>query len=135
MVDRARRTDSGIIIVLALIAALLLFRAFFSAPGKGGASSGTAAESVTYEDYNGRNIGILTGTNMEQESCSQKTKIPAEPCGEEESWQRESDPRPPHYQCDALPTVLCQQSWSSRDDRETSYHTVRHIVNEKKDKR
>ncbi|MBQ9643244.1 MAG: transporter substrate-binding domain-containing protein, partial [Lachnospiraceae bacterium] len=66
--DRARRTDIGILIVLALIAALLLFRAFFSAPGKSGASSGTAAESVTYEDYNGRNIGILTGTNMEQES-------------------------------------------------------------------
>ena len=25
-----------------------------------------------------------------------------------QSWQRESNSWPPHYQCDALPTVLCQ---------------------------
>ena len=24
------------------------------------------------------------------------------------SWHRESDPGPPHYQCDALPTEPCQ---------------------------
>ena len=65
---KAQRTDRIIIAVL-LIAAVCLIAWIAAGSGKG--SSGGAEEAaseVTYEDYNGKKIGILTGTNMEQAS-------------------------------------------------------------------
>lgn len=66
--DRAKRVDIEIIIFLLLLAAVFIAKGIFQKPADGGSGTGPAADTVSYEDYNGKNIGILTGTNMEQES-------------------------------------------------------------------
>ena len=64
---RAKRTDAAIVIILSLVFLLLLFRGLLPKQAES-TESNEAAGQVTYADYNGKNIGILTGTNMEQES-------------------------------------------------------------------
>lgn len=68
--DLAKKTDRIIIIILLVLAVLLPVRYIFRTTGirhKQLETSGKEAE-LTYEDYNGKKIGILTGTNMEKES-------------------------------------------------------------------
>ena len=68
--DRAKKTDRIIIVILLAAAVLILARYLITMPGIlpfHKEDAGDAGE-LTYEDYNGKNIGILTGTNMEQES-------------------------------------------------------------------
>ena len=63
----------GLIIIIAVMAVLaaivVCWVVMGGVPRDGGKSapSDEAAE-ITYEDYNGKKIGILTGTNMEAES-------------------------------------------------------------------
>ena len=66
--NTARRTDRIIVIVLT---ALVVAVGAVNALGGGGRGATTAAQppaEVSYADYNGRTIGILTGTNLEAES-------------------------------------------------------------------
>ena len=66
--DRAKRTDMVIIIVLAAIVAGAILRFAVGASPKSSSPTAQAAAEVTYTDYDGKTIGILTGTNMEAES-------------------------------------------------------------------
>ncbi len=69
MKKNTKRTDIIIIIVLLLIAAAIVFAVIRSRrPDKQDADTVVQTKSVTVSDYNGKKIGILTGTNMEQES-------------------------------------------------------------------
>ncbi|HCI73684.1 MAG TPA: hypothetical protein DHV42_03985 [Lachnospiraceae bacterium] len=64
--NKAKRTDRIILIVLAGIALLLAVFLWRRQSGTGAApGSERVGEEVSYKDYNGRTIGILTGTNME----------------------------------------------------------------------
>ena len=63
---KLKRTDYFIIAALALM--LALFLPAMVAGGGEEESAPDSAAKVTYEDFNGRKIGILTGTNMEAES-------------------------------------------------------------------
>ncbi|MBR1828162.1 MAG: ABC transporter permease subunit [Atopobiaceae bacterium] len=65
--DRAKRTDLIIVIVLAALVATLVLHLVAGGQQKASSPTTTAAE-VTYQDYDGKTIGILTGTNMEAES-------------------------------------------------------------------
>ena len=65
---KAKRTDTVIVVILSFVFLLLLFRGLQPKREKTGTGPDVSAGQVTYEDYNGKNIGILTGTNMEQES-------------------------------------------------------------------
>ena len=92
-VDRAKKTDIIIVIVLLAALALPAIRYLGFMPGghstkaesaspnasgtvsentsgeaanASGTSGGSTGSALTYQDYNGKNIGILTGTNMEQ---------------------------------------------------------------------
>lgn len=66
---KLKRTDYIIIAVLVLLAAVC---ALWLLPGSNSKSSEntkkSTAQKVTYSDYDGKKIGILTGTNMEKES-------------------------------------------------------------------
>ena len=66
--NTAQRTDRIIVIVLAALAVAV---GAVNALGGGSRGATTAAQppaEVSYADYNGRTIGILTGTNLEAES-------------------------------------------------------------------
>lgn len=66
--NTAKKTDRIIIVVLLILAVCIVAGLIFG--GKSGPYSNTNTSSgqVTYQDYNGKKIGILTGTNMEKES-------------------------------------------------------------------
>ncbi len=64
---KASRTDRIIVIVLLMIAAAV-FAAIFKGETDHDFPSEPTPSEVTYSDYNGKKIGILTGTNMEAES-------------------------------------------------------------------
>ena len=68
--DLAKKTDRIIIIILLVLAVLLPGRYIFRTTGIGQKRPESAGKEagLTYEDYNGKKIGILTGTNMEKES-------------------------------------------------------------------
>ena len=69
MKKNARRTDIIIVIVLVLIAAALVLVHFTDRKQNGRASSTMQnGAAVTYTDYNGKTVGILSGTNMEDAS-------------------------------------------------------------------
>lgn len=59
------KTDRIVLIVLALVIAGAVL--WFMRPGAG-TTAPNADKKVTWSDYNGKKIGILTGTNMEAES-------------------------------------------------------------------
>ena len=65
--NKFSRVDFIIILVIVGLIVLMVWRV------KSGNSSfspdvATSTDAISYEDYNGKKIGILTGTNMEQES-------------------------------------------------------------------
>ena len=65
--DTARKTDR--IIILALVALAVGITVWIAAgSSKPRITATTVEHEVTYTDYNGKKIGILTGTNMEAES-------------------------------------------------------------------
>ena len=64
----AKRTDRIIILVLLLIAVLIAVRVITGRKTGSAAGTGGSSHQVTYQDYNGKKIGIMTGTNMEKES-------------------------------------------------------------------
>ena len=64
--NKKTRTDAVIIIVLLIIAGAVAFAVF---GGKKESKAVTSTDKeVTAADYNGKKIGILSGTNMEQAS-------------------------------------------------------------------
>ena len=66
--NKAQRTDRIILLVLAVLAAALLAGVFFGGSGDKTAAVTRNDSELRYTDYNGKKIGILTGTNMEAES-------------------------------------------------------------------
>ena len=66
--NTAKRTDRIIILVLLVLAGCIAAGIISGSMNGRGDHSESAVEKVTYEDYIGKKIGILTGTNMEQES-------------------------------------------------------------------
>ena len=65
--NKAKQTDRIILAVLLVLAMILAGYLFIPRSGKS-TESAPAAEEVSYQDYNGKTIGILTGTNMEEAS-------------------------------------------------------------------
>ena len=63
----AQKTDRVIIAVLVLLLALLVVRQVLPSRSEGSVQEQKAGP-VTYEDYNGKKIGIMSGTNLEAES-------------------------------------------------------------------
>ena len=67
--NRIKKTDFIIIAVVLLLTAIVIASAVVGRERTGeGAGVSASDKNVTYQDYNGRKIGILTGTNMEAES-------------------------------------------------------------------
>ena len=66
--NKAQRTDRIILLVLAVLAVALLAGVFFGGSGDKTAAVTRNDSELRYTDYNGKKIGILTGTNMEAES-------------------------------------------------------------------
>ena len=67
--ETASRTDRIIIAVLCAIAcALILWFALGNAQAKKDQPAADNVHEVTYKDYDGKKIGIATGTNLEAES-------------------------------------------------------------------
>ena len=67
--ETAKRTDRIIIVVLCAIGcALILWFALGNAQTKKGQPADDNVHEVTYKDYDGKKIGIATGTNLEAES-------------------------------------------------------------------
>ncbi len=64
--NKAKKTDLVIVIVLAALILLAAASGIIGGMKDKGAPQGAGASS--YEDFNGKKIGILQGTNMEQES-------------------------------------------------------------------
>ena len=70
--DKAKKTDQIIIVVLIAIAVLIAGSVIHRRMSSSGSNSGEAPDSIsealTYQDYNGKKIGILSGTNLEAAS-------------------------------------------------------------------
>lgn len=66
--NRAKRTDLITIIVLGLIALAFVLKSILGGSTQAQQESSQPARKVTYQDYNGKKIGIATGTNLEAES-------------------------------------------------------------------
>ena len=64
--NKAKKTDRIILIVLVGIVLLSVFLVWRRRTGDSSSSvSGGAEREVRYQDYNGRTFGILSGTNMD----------------------------------------------------------------------
>ena len=67
--DVAKRTDRIIIVVLvAVVCGLVLWFVIGSMQSTKDQSASNTTHTVTYKDYDGKKIGIATGTNLEAES-------------------------------------------------------------------
>ena len=66
--NTAKRTDRIIIVVLAVLIVAIAARVILDGGNSAAPSAAEAPAEVTYADYNGKKIGILTGTNMEAET-------------------------------------------------------------------
>ncbi len=66
--QRIRRTDRITVAVLLLIIAAVAVSAFSKRNEEAVSASSPARPEVGYADYNGKKIGVLSGTNMEAES-------------------------------------------------------------------
>lgn len=71
MTENAQRVDRIIIIVLVLLLMLLLILFLFPQNNIKTASENKPKEKLSVSDYNGKKIGIATGTNLEAESFRQ----------------------------------------------------------------
>lgn len=66
--NRAKRTDLITIVVLCVTVLAILLSAMLGSETQEQSEDALPAKEVTYEDYNGKKIGIATGTNLEAES-------------------------------------------------------------------
>jgi len=66
--QRIKRTNRIIILVTLLLMAGIAAWIFTSVKRDEKSSSAETAKEITYKDYDGKKIGILTATNMEEES-------------------------------------------------------------------
>ena len=66
--NTAQKTDRVIVVVLALLLVIAVVRAVLPARTQEDAPEQTTGP-VTYEDYNGKPIGIMSGTNLEATPC------------------------------------------------------------------
>ncbi len=64
--DMAKRWDRITCIMLVALVALCCAALFAPAENTDASGGATQAKALTYKDYDGKNVGILTGTNMEQ---------------------------------------------------------------------
>ena len=64
----AKKTDRIIIVVLVILAVCIAAGVIIPRTAGYRKGSKDGAQEVTYQDYNGKKAGILTGTNMEQET-------------------------------------------------------------------
>lgn len=65
--NRAKRTDLITIVVLCVTVLAILLSAMLGSETQEQSEDALPAKEVTYEDYNGKKIGIATGTNLEAE--------------------------------------------------------------------
>lgn len=68
MSNRTRITDIAVAIIIVVLIAGLIVLYMMPAGGRNTVPGDEAKDELTYEDYNGKNIGILTGTNLEADS-------------------------------------------------------------------
>ena len=66
--NSAKRTDLITVIVLGAIALAILLNVLMGSSNKAPSENPLPTRNVTYKDYNGKKIGIATGTNLEAES-------------------------------------------------------------------
>ena len=66
--NTAKKTDRIIIAVLLILAVCIVARLIYGSMSGPKSSSRSGSEEVTWQDYNGKKVGILTGTNMEKET-------------------------------------------------------------------
>ena len=66
--NTAKRTDRIIVVVLAALVVAIVARLFLGGGSVAKTPVADAPSQVAYTDYNGKKIGILTGTNMEAET-------------------------------------------------------------------
>lgn len=66
--NTAQKTDRIILIMLALLLVLIVVRQVLPSRSTETADNQTT-DPVTYEDYNGKPIGIMSGTNLEATPC------------------------------------------------------------------
>lgn len=66
--NRAKRTDLITIVVLCAAVLAIAIHALLANGAQQTSDDSRPASEVTYEDYNGKKIGIVTGTNLEAES-------------------------------------------------------------------
>lgn len=68
MAKRQRTTDIVLAAIIIVLIAGLIALYMMPAGGKNTIPDSDSTDELTYEDYNGKNIGILTGTNLEADS-------------------------------------------------------------------
>lgn len=68
MKKRTKITDIIVVLILLVVIAGIIFVLLTPRKSNGPVSGDEPGTPVSYEDYNGQKIGILTGTNMEAES-------------------------------------------------------------------
>ncbi|MBP3759347.1 MAG: ABC transporter permease subunit, partial [Firmicutes bacterium] len=68
MSKRKRITDITVAVILAVLILGLIALYMLPAGGRNIVPDSGSSEELTYEDYNGKKIGILTGTNLEADS-------------------------------------------------------------------
>lgn len=66
--NTAQKTDRIILVVLAFLLLLILVRQVLPSRSTETTDNQTTGP-VTYEDYNGKPIGIMSGTNLESTPC------------------------------------------------------------------
>ena len=68
MSKRKRITDITVAVILAVLILGLIALYMLPAGGRNIVPDSGSSKELTYEDYNGKKIGILTGTNLEADS-------------------------------------------------------------------
>ena len=68
MSERKRITDITVAVILAVLIIGLIALYMLPAGGRNIVPGSGSSDELTYEDYNGKKIGILTGTNLEADS-------------------------------------------------------------------
>ena len=68
MAKKERITDIILAVIIVVLIAGLIALYMMPAGGRNAMPDAASSDELTYEDYNGKNIGILTGTNLEADS-------------------------------------------------------------------